>query len=210
MATNSIGIGKKNIKRMDVDPLDLWKDTVAANVGQVLFDEQTIQAKVTELAKTITADYLRLGAEKLLVVGILRGSVLFMSDLIRKIDLPLEMDFMAVSSYGHGAISSGQVKISKDISKDIRGLHVLLVEDIVDTGRTLATLRALLQEREPKSIAICTLLDKPSRRVSQVKVEYTGFTIPDEFVVGYGLDYADQYRHLPYIGVLKPEVYQQK
>lgn len=193
---------------MDVDPLNLWKDTVAASVGQVLFDEKTIQDKVTELAKEITEDYVRMGADKLLVVGILRGSVLFMSDLIRKLELPLEIDFMAVSSYGHGTVSSGQVKISKDIHKDIRDRHVLLVEDIVDTGRTLYTLRGLLQERGPKSIAICTLLDKPSRRVSQVKVEYSGFTIPDEFVVGYGLDYDDDYRQLPYIGVLKPEVYE--
>jgi len=190
--------------------LNPWSETLASNLEEILFDAETLDKKTTELAEQITADYLRMGAEKILVVGILTGSVLFMADLIRKIQMPIEIDFMAVSSYGSGTVSSGQVKIGKDISRSIEGKHVIIVEDIVDTGRTLSTLRGLLNERGPASISICSLLDKPSRRIAEVDVEYKGFSIPDKFVVGYGLDFAGEYRHLPYIGVLKPEAYSKK
>ena len=134
---------------------------------------------------------------------ILRGGAVFTCDLIRAIDLPLEVDFMAVSSYGNGAKSSGVVRILKDLDKDITGRNVIIVEDIIDSGRTLYYLIDILKKRNPKSVHLCTLLDKPERRVCDVKVDYTCFDIPDEFVVGYGLDYAQKYRNLPYIGVVE-------
>lgn len=186
-----------------------WQQHLANSIEKILLDEKTIKQRVAELAKQITEDYSRMGAEEIVTVGILRGSVLFLSDLIRSIELPVELEFMAVSSYGNGTTSSGTVKINKDISHPIEGKHVLIVEDIVDTGRTMQCLMDLLQARRPASLKICTLLDKPARRVMTLPVDYAGFVVPDEFVVGYGLDYADKWRHLPYIGVLKPEVYEQ-
>lgn len=185
-----------------------WKNYQAENVEKVLFDEITIQQRVAELARQITEDYARMGAEELVTVGILRGSVLFLSDLIRKIELPVNLDFMAVSSYRGSTTSSGTVQILKDLSRPIQGKHILIVEDIVDTGRTLQCLRELLLARQPASLKICTLLDKPSRRLVETPVDYVGFPVPDEFVVGYGLDFDDAWRQLPYIGVLKPEAYQ--
>ena len=142
-----------------------------------------------------------------LLVSVLRGSFIFMADLVRSITLPCTVDFMAVSSYGAGTSSSGQVKIVKDLSDSIEGRDLVVVEDILDSGNTLYYLMQILQARHPASIRLCTLLDKPSRRVKPVAVDYTGFSIPDEFVVGYGLDYAERYRNLPYIGILKPSVY---
>ena len=173
----------------------------------VMYSAEEIKSKVKELAKQIEKDY---AGEELLVVGILKGASVFCADLIREIDLDVRMDFMVVSSYGSSTESSGTVKIIKDLDVDIENKNVLIVEDIIDSGLTLSSLVAALKTRRPKSLKLCTLLDKPERRVKDVKVDYVGFNIPDEFVVGYGLDYDQQYRNLPYIGVLKPEVYENK
>ena len=174
------------------------------DIERVLFTEAELKARVAELGAQITADY---QGKKPIVISILRGSYIFMADLTRSIDLPITVDFMAVSSYGAGTSSSGQVKIVKDLSENIEGRDVIVVEDILDSGNTLSYLLTILENRHPASIRLCTLLDKPERRVKPVKVHYSGFTIPDAFVVGYGLDYAEKYRNLPYIGILKPEVY---
>ena len=174
------------------------------DIERVLFSEEQLAQRVKEIAARIDADYA--GKEPLLV-SVLRGSFVFMADLVRQITLPCTVDFMAVSSYGSGTSSSGQVKIIKDLSEPIEGRDVLVVEDILDSGNTLSYLLKLLEARHPASIRLCTLLDKPERRTKPVAVQYTGFTIPDEFVVGYGLDYDEKYRNLPYIGILKPRVY---
>ena len=174
------------------------------DIERVLFSEEQLAQRVKEIAARIDADYA--GKEPLLV-SVLRGSFVFMADLVRQITLPCTVDFMAVSSYGSGTTSSGQVKIIKDLSEPIEGRDVLVVEDILDSGNTLSYLLKLLEARHPASIRLCTLLDKPERRTKPVAVQYTGFTIPDEFVVGYGLDYDEKYRNLPYIGSLKPRVY---
>ena len=174
------------------------------DVERVLFSEEELRRRVAEIAAEIDRDYA--GKEPLLV-SVLRGSFVFMADLCRHIDLPCTIDFMSVSSYGKGTSSTGQVQITKDLSGDISGKHILVVEDILDSGNTLSYLLKLLEQRKPASIRLCTLLDKPDRRVKPVEVHYSGFTIPDAFVVGYGLDYAEHYRNLPYIGILKPEVY---
>lgn len=175
-----------------------------SDVETILFDEQQIAGRVSELGALLTNDY---KGKKLLCIGILNGSAVFMSDLVRKIDLPLRMEFMAASSYGSGSVSSGEVKITRDISFDISGYDVLIIEDIIDTGFTLSYLKKMLLERGPASVKICTIFDKPSRRRAQITPDYTGFIVPDEFIVGYGLDYDNRYRNLPYIGVLKPEIY---
>ena len=175
------------------------------DVERVLFSEEELSRRVGELAAQIDADYV--GREPLLV-SVLRGSFVFMADLVRRITLPCTVDFMAVSSYGTESSSSGQVKIIKDLSEHIEGRDVIVVEDILDSGNTLSYLLELLKARQPASIRLCTLLDKPSRRVKPVELHYSGFSIPDYFVVGYGLDYAERYRNLPYIGVLKPSVYE--
>ena len=174
------------------------------DIERVLFSEEELKQRVRELGAQITADYA--GKEPLLV-SVLRGSYIVMADLTRSIDLPCTVDFMSVSSYGSGTKSSGQVQITKDLSDDIEGRDVIVVEDILDSGNTLYYLLQILQARKPASVRLCTLLDKPDRRVKEVAVSYSGFTIPDAFVVGYGLDYAEKYRNLPYIGILKPEVY---
>lgn len=174
------------------------------DLDKVILTEEQIAKRVKELGEIITKDY---KGKNLFVIGILRGASVFMSDLIREIKLPLEIDFMAVSSYGVSTKSSGVVRIAKDLDSTIGDKDVLVVEDIVDTGLTLKYIVENLQSRKPASVKICTLLDKPSRRVTDVEVAYNGFTIPDEFVVGYGLDYGEIYRNLPYIGVLKPEIY---
>ena len=174
------------------------------DIDHVLFSEEALRQRVSELAAQIDRDYA--GKEPLLI-SILRGSFVFMADLVRSITLPCTVDFMAVSSYGSGTVSSGQVKIVKDLSEPIEGKDILVVEDILDSGNTLSYLFKLLDARHPASIRLCTLLDKPERRTKPVAVQYTGFTIPDEFVVGYGLDYDEKYLNLPYIGVLKPSVY---
>ena len=174
------------------------------DIQEVLFSEEQLDRRVREIAAQIEKDY---EGKEIMLIGVLRGSFVFMADLCRRIDLPCTLDFMSVSSYGKGTSSSGQVQITKDLSSDISGKHIIVVEDILDSGNTLSYLLKLLEQRNPASIRLCTLLDKPERRVKEVKVDYSGFTIPDAFVVGYGLDYAEQYRNLPYIGILKPEVY---
>lgn len=165
----------------------------------VMISREEIATRIAELGKQISEAYRDSGSEVVLV-GLLRGSFMFMADLCREIDVPHEVDFMTASSYGSGMSSSRDVKILKDLDEDIRGKDVLIVEDIIDSGNTLSKVREILRLREPKSLAICTLLDKPERREVEVPVEYVGFTIPDEFVVGFGIDYAQRYRHLPYIG----------
>ena len=175
------------------------------DVERVLFSEEELKNRVAEIAAEIDRDYA--GKEPLLV-SVLRGSFVFMADLVRQITLPCTVDFMAVSSYGAGTSSSGQVKIIKDLSEHIEGKDVIVVEDILDSGNTLSYLLQLLQARKPASVRLCTLLDKPSRREKAVEADLSGFVVPDEFVVGYGLDYAQLYRNLPYIGVLKPAVYE--
>lgn len=174
------------------------------DIDHVLFSEEQLKTRVAEISAQIDKDYE--GKEPLLI-SILRGSFVFMADLVRQIHVPCTVDFMAVSSYGSGTVSSGQVKIVKDLSETIEGKDVIVVEDILDSGNTLSYLLKLLEARRPASIRLCTLLDKPERRTKPVEVQYSGFTIPDEFVVGYGLDYDERYRNLPYIGVLKPKVY---
>lgn len=176
-------------------------------MAEVLFDQQTLAQRVSELAREITGDYQSLLKDDLVIIGILRGSVFFMCDLLRQLDLPVKMDFIAMSSYSKGTRSSGQVRILKDISEAIENKQVLVVEDIVDTGLTLNSLSDLLLARKPAGLRVCALLDKPSRRLCQVRVDYCGFTIEDRFVVGYGLDFNGHYRQLPYVGVLKPEIY---
>jgi hypoxanthine phosphoribosyltransferase len=171
-------------------------------MGPVLVASEDIQAKVRELGERITRDYRE---EKLLLVGILRGAVVFLSDLMRHLELPCEIDFMDISSYGTGTQTSGVVRILKDLEEDITGRHVLIIEDIIDTGLTLSYLRRMLLQRGPASLEICALLSKPSRRQVDLSVKYLGFEVPDEFVVGYGLDFAGAYRNLPDICVLKPE-----
>ncbi|MBN1084754.1 hypoxanthine phosphoribosyltransferase [Erwinia aphidicola] len=166
---------------------------------EVMISEAEIKSRVAALGQQITEHYCDSGSEMVLV-GLLRGSFMFMADLCRAIDVPHEVDFMTASSYGNGTSSTRDVKILKDLDEDIRGKDVLIVEDIIDSGNTLSKVRELFNLRGPKSVAICTLLDKPSRREVDVPVEYVGFAIPDEFVVGYGIDYAQRYRHLPYVG----------
>ncbi|MGL9750744.1 MAG: hypoxanthine phosphoribosyltransferase [Symbiopectobacterium sp.] len=165
----------------------------------VMIAEEDVRARVSALGQEISQHY-RGSDSDLVLVGLLRGSFVFMADLCRAIDVSHEVDFMTASSYGSGTSSTRDVKILKDLDEDIRGKHVLIVEDIIDSGNTLSKVREILRLREPASLAICTLLDKPERREVDVKVEWVGFSIPDEFVVGYGIDYAQHYRHLPYIG----------
>ena len=174
------------------------------DIQEVLFSEEQLKNRVQEIARQITADY---AGKEIMLISVLRGSFVFMADLCRAIDLPCTLDFMAVSSYGKGTKSSGQVQITKDLSEDITDRHIIVVEDILDSGNTLSYLLKILENRHPASIRLCTLLDKPDRRVKPVQVHYSGFTIPDAFVVGYGLDYAEKYRNLPYISILKPRVY---
>ena len=174
------------------------------DIERVLIDADTIQARIRELGKEIAGVY---RGQDLLLISVLKGSIVFMADLIRAINLPHEIDFMATSSYGSGTQSSGAVRILKDLNKSIENRNVLIVEDIIDSGNTLNYLVRILQERQPASLRIVTLLDKPERREVETKVDWIGFSIPNDFVVGYGLDYNELYRNLPYIGVLKPEVY---
>lgn len=178
---------------------------MSKDIESVLFTEEQLKTRVAELGAQITKDYE--GKDNILLVSVLRGSYIFMADLSRAIDLPLTIDFMSVSSYGGGTVSSGQVEIKKDISLNLEGYHVIIVEDILDSGNTLYYLTQMLRVRKAASIAVCTLLDKPDRRTKPITADYAGFQVPDAFVVGYGLDYDQKYRNLPYIGILKPEVY---
>ena len=174
------------------------------DILKVLLSEEQIAEKVAQIGRQITEDY---RDKNLLMVSVLKGSVVFMADLMRAVDCPARIDFMSVSSYGSGTKTSGVVKIVKDLDLNLEGYDLLLVEDILDSGRTLYYLREILEKRNPASIRIATLLNKPARREAHIAPDYSCFEVPDEFVVGYGLDYAEKYRNLPYIGVLKPEVY---
>ncbi|CDZ23825.1 Hypoxanthine-guanine phosphoribosyltransferase [[Clostridium] cellulosi] len=175
------------------------------DLAEILLTKEEIEKKVAELGEKISEDY---KDKNLLLVGILKGCVVFMSDLMKHITIPARIDFMSVSSYGAGVKSSGVVKIIKDLDNPIQGYDVLIVEDILDSGLTLHYIIDLLKSRNPNSIRICTLLDKPYSRKVEVKTDYCGFEIPDKFVIGYGLDYAEKYRNLPFVGVLKPEIYE--
>jgi hypoxanthine phosphoribosyltransferase len=178
-------------------------DGLAAGVEEVLIDEETLQARVAELGAEVTRDY---RGRDLLLVGVLKGAIFFMADLMRRIELPCEVDFMAISSYGAGVDSSGVVRILKDLDVSVEGRNVLIVEDIVDSGLTLSYLLRNLEARHPASLEVCALLTKPERRANEVECRYVGFEIPNRFVIGYGLDFAERYRNLPYIGVLRDEL----
>ncbi len=180
------------------------RENMRDDVLRILLTEEELRAKVQEMGQKITEDY---KGKNLLMVTVLKGAVVFLADLMRQIDTPAEIDFMVVSSYGSGVKSSGVVKIVKDLDVPLADKDILIVEDILDSGMTLNYLKELLTSRGPRSIRIATLLDKPSRRKVDLQADYVGFTVPDEFVVGYGLDYDEKYRNLPYIGILKPEVY---
>lgn len=175
------------------------------DIRNVLVSEEQLKARVAELGAQISQDY---AGTDLVLVSILKGAVVFMADLMRAVTIPCSIDFMVVSSYGAGTTTSGLVKIIKDLDSDLSGKDVLIVEDILDTGVTLSNLVPMLKMRNPNSVRICTILDKPSRRRADIRADYTGFEVPDEFVVGYGLDYDEKYRNLPYVGVLKPSVYE--
>ncbi len=166
----------------------------------VMLTEEEVNKRINAIGEQISKDY---AGKKIHLICVLKGGVFFMCELAKRITVPVSMDFMAISSYGKGTESSGIIKIIKDLDESITGEDVLVVEDIVDSGRTLSYLMEMLKDRKPGSLRLCTLLDKPDRRVVEVKVDYTGFQIPDEFVVGYGLDYAQKYRNLPYIGVVE-------
>ena len=174
------------------------------DLERILLTDEQIQARISELGAQLTEDY---KDKDPIFVGVLKGCFIFMADLLRKTDIYCTMDFMAVSSYGDGTTTTGAVNINKDLSRDIEGRHVIIVEDILDSGVTLSYLVKYLSVRNPASIKLVTLLDKPARRMADVRADYIGFEVEDAFVVGYGLDYAEEYRNLPYIGILKPEVY---
>lgn len=174
------------------------------DVKEILLTEQQLADKTKELAKRISDDY---RGKDFVMVTVLKGGFIFAADLVRQMDIDVDINFMAVSSYGSGTRSSGNVKIIKDLDSDIRGKHVLIVEDIIDSGNTLSCLAELMKERGAVDVRICTILNKPSRREVDIDVAYVGYDIPDEFVVGYGLDYDERYRNLPYLGTLKEEVY---
>lgn len=173
---------------------------VMNEIDEVLFTREEIRVRVKELGEQITADY---EGNDLIAIGILKGAGVFMCDLIREISLPIRIDFMTVSSYGDATVSSGVVRISSDLHLDIRNNSVLIIEDIIDTGTTLSYLREYLLNRGAKDVKICALLDKPSRRKTEVPIDYRGFTVDDRFIIGYGIDYAEKYRNLPFIGTLK-------
>ncbi|MEY8001882.1 hypoxanthine phosphoribosyltransferase [Clostridium sp. Mt-5] len=178
--------------------------TISDDIKEILLDEKTIKKRVKEMGKKVSEDY---EGKDLMLVGILKGSVPFMADLLREITIPCSMDFMAVSSYGNSTSSSGVVRILKDLDYEMENKHVLIVEDIIDSGVTLAYLIDYLKGRKAKSIEIACLLNKAERRKVNVKAKYIGFEVPDYFLVGYGLDYAEKYRNFPYVGILKEEVY---
>lgn len=180
-------------------------NAIDKDIDHILITKGALAEKVAEMGRLISEDY---KGKKLLVIGILKGSFVFMSDLIRAVDGDVSVDFMVVSSYGSGTASTNSLNIRLDLNRPLDGLHVLIAEDILDSGNTLAKVKNLLLQRKPASLRIAALLDKPSRRQSHVDLDYCGFFIPDEFVVGYGLDYAEKYRNLPYVGVLKRSVYE--
>lgn len=171
-------------------------------ITKVLFSAEDIKTRVTEMGKILTEDYKN---KNPLLICPLKGSFMFFSDIAREIKIPCEIDFMAVSSYNSNTVSSGEIKILKDLTENINGRHVLIIEDIIDTGLTLYNLKKMLSSRNPKSLKICTLLDKPSRRIAEITGDYCGFVIPNKFVVGYGMDLNEKYRNLPFIGIYEPE-----
>ena len=175
------------------------------DIERILYTEEQIQAAAKRVAAQIDADY---ECEEVIFVGLLKGSVQFMADLLKRVNTPCKLDFMCVSSYGGGTKSTGRVNIIKDLSEPINDKNVVIVEDIIDSGHTLSFINKYFAAKQAKSVKICTLLNKPSRREVEIEVDYVGFEVPDEFVVGYGLDYQEYYRNLPYIGVLKPEIYE--
>ena len=174
------------------------------DIERVLLSEEQLRQRVRELGEEISKEY---AGKEILMIGVLRGAVMFMADLARAITVPVMIDFMAVSSYGTSTSSSGIVRILKDLDEEVAGKHVLIVEDIIDSGLTLSYLVDNIKSRHPASVRICTLLNKPERRKVDLEVNYNGFVVPDEFVVGYGLDYAEKYRNVPFIGILKPAIY---
>jgi len=174
------------------------------DIQEVLFDAETIQNKIKELGEQLSQDF---EGRNPLVICVLKGAFIFMADLVKQLSIPLEIDFMAVSSYGASTKSSGVVKIIKDLDVTVEGREVLIVEDIIDSGLTLSYLIDVLERRNAKSVTVVTLFDKPARRTVELEADYKGFILPDEFVVGYGLDYSERYRNLPFVGILKPEVY---
>lgn len=182
----------------------MFQDNMHGEIDHILITEEEIKAKCQEIGKQLTEEY---DGKFPLAIGVLKGALPFMSDVLRYMEVHLEMDFMDVSSYGEGTTSSGEVKIVKDLNTKVEGRDLIIVEDIIDSGLTLSYLVDLFKYRKAKSIKIVTLLDKPSGRTAAIKADLIGFKVPNEFVVGYGLDYAERYRNLPYIGVLKPEVY---
>ena len=175
------------------------------DVEKVLLSEEQLSQKIAELGEEISKDY---QGKEIVAICVLKGAILFMADLARAVKVPMALDFMAVSSYGNGTSTSGTVRILKDLDNSIEGKHVLVVEDIIDSGVTLKYLSKNLRSRKPASIKLCTLLNKPERRRVEVDIDYCGFTVPDYFLVGYGLDYAEKYRNLPFIGILKPAIYE--
>jgi len=179
------------------------RNELSAAVSEILIDEETLHSRIVELGAQISDDY---RGEDLLLIGVLKGAIFFMADLMRSIDIPCEVDFMAISSYGAGIDSSGVVRILKDLDVSIEGRNVLVVEDIIDSGLTLSYLLRNLEAREPASLEVCALLTKPERRENDVACRYVGFEIPNRFVIGYGLDFAERYRNLPFVGVLRDEL----
>lgn len=173
-------------------------------IGQILITEEQLANKIKELGHQLSQDYADLNP---LVICVLKGSFVFTAELVKRVGIPLEIDFISLSSYGSGTESSGKVRVMKDLDVSVEGRHVLVVEDIIDTGLTMSYFTDVLRRRDAASVKVVTLLDKPERRKTDMKADYIGFTIPDEFVVGFGLDYSEKFRNLPYIGVLKPEVY---
>ena len=179
------------------------KNELSAAVSEILIDEETLHGRIAELGARVSDDY---RGEDLLLIGVLKGAIFFMADLMRSIEIPCEVDFMAISSYGAGIDSSGVVRILKDLDVSIEGRNVLVVEDIIDSGLTLSYLLRNLEAREPASLEVCALLTKPERRENDVACRYVGFEIPNRFVIGYGLDFAERYRNLPFVGVLRDEL----
>lgn len=179
-----------------------------SDISEIIFSEEDILSRVQEMGAALTKDYADRAEEGIVVISVLRGAAIFMADLVRAIDLPLEMDYMAVSSYGNGVKSSGVVRVIKDLSSDISGKHVIIAEDILDSGLTLQFLLENLATRNPASLEVVTLLRKMTKVQAEINCLYTGFECPDQFIVGYGLDYAERYRNLPCIGILKPEIYE--
>jgi hypoxanthine phosphoribosyltransferase len=175
-----------------------------SDIQEILYSEEQIQGKIKELGDLISRDY---EGRNPLVICVLKGAFIFMADLVKNVTVPLEIDFMAVSSYGQSTKSSGVVKIIKDLDVPVEGRHILIVEDIIDSGLTLSYLIDVLERRNALSISVVALFNKPARRTVELEPEYSGYELPDEFVVGYGLDYAEKYRNLPFIGILKPEIY---